>query len=79
MARVNVKYTVGAKVQTKLGKIEGIVTAIFIRGKNKAYEYSYIHDGQPTSATVEEAEIEPWEELQGIGFRKKDIETRSRL
>ncbi len=57
MARISVKYPIGTKV-TMHGKVDGIVTAIFIRGKNKAYECSYIDsNGNPTSNTLESCEI----------------------
>lgn len=60
MARISVKYPIGTKVKTahKDG-IEGIITAIFIRGRGRAYEFSYTHEGNPTSVNVQEAEIEP--------------------
>ena len=60
MARIYVKYPNGTKVKTlhKDG-IEGIITANFIRGRGRTYEFSYINkDGDPTSVNVEEAEIE---------------------
>jgi len=66
MARVNVKYPCGKKVLC--GDVEGMVTAIFIRGKGRAYEFSYINsDGDPKSVTAEEIELEPAEKSK-LGF-----------
>ena len=70
MARISVKYLIGTKVKTthKNG-IEGIVTAIFIRGQGRAYEFSYVnHEGTPTSVNVEEAEIEALGGEKPFGF-----------
>ena len=69
MARITVRYPIGTKVKTlhKNG-IEGIVTAIFIRGHNRAYEFSYVHEGTPTSVNVEEAEIEALGGEKPFGF-----------
>lgn len=69
MARVNVKYPIGSKVCTKMCGIPGIVTAVFIRGRNRAYEFSYIDDGKPTSCTVEEVEIQT-DDIRPLGFKK---------
>lgn len=70
MARISVKYPIGTKVKTFQG-IEGIITAVFIRGKNhRCYEFSYTHDGNPTSNTVEEIEIEPSRQENRLGFNK---------
>jgi len=69
MARVSVKYPIGRKVNC--GGIEGIVTAIFIRGRNRAYEFSYVdNNGNPTSTTCEEVEIVPLNDRR-IGFGKE--------
>ena len=59
MARISVKYPCGTKVQSALpGGPAGVITAVFIRGKNRAYELSYIDSGHnPTSVTVEEPEL----------------------
>lgn len=68
MARVNVKYPCGKKV--RCGGVEGMVTAIFIRGKGRSYEFSYIdNDGNPKSTQAEEFELENAEPKQ-IGFRR---------
>lgn len=67
MARVNVKYPCGKKV--RCGGVEGMVTAVFIRGKGRAYEFSYVNsDGDPKSVTAEEIELKPVEPNQ-LGFR----------
>jgi len=69
MARISVKYPIGSKVRTKhRAGIEGIVTAIFIRGRGRSYEFSYVHEGTPTSVTVEESEIEAFRGGEPFGF-----------
>lgn len=58
MARISVKYPVGSKVS--VGPTEGMVTGIFIRGRGRAYEFSYVDcNGDPKSATAEEVELRP--------------------
>ncbi len=72
MARISVKYPIGTKVITihKNG-VEGVITAIFVRGRNKAYEFSYINNsGEPVSCTMEEVEIAPVENRKPLGFNK---------
>ena len=65
MAQILVKYPCGTEVKTTHENgIKGIITAVFIRGRGRAYEFSYVSsEGTPTSVNVEEAEIE---------FLKKD-------
>lgn len=71
MARISVKYPIGTKVITAYGNgSEGIITAIFVRGKGRSYEYSYIDvEGNPTSRTVEEVEIIPAGEKRPMGYK----------
>lgn len=58
----------GQKVKPVYGGNTGVVTAIFIRGKNRAYEYSFLSgDGVPTSKTMEEVELEP-DNTEKMGF-----------
>jgi len=46
-----------------------MVTAIFIRGKGRTYEFSYTTtEGDPKSVTAEEFELKPVKPNQ-IGFR----------
>lgn len=67
MARVNVKYPYGKKVT--YGGVEGMVTAVFMRGKGRAYEFSYIDgEGNPKSVTAEEIELKE-QEPNELGFR----------
>lgn len=67
MARVNVKYS--CKTKVTCGGVEGMVTAIFIRGKGRSYEFSYTDsDGNPKSCQAEECELESNETNQ-LGFR----------
>ena len=68
MATVNVKYKYGDKVS--IDGVQGHVTAIFIRGRGRAYEFSYVDkDGHPTSCTSEECEMEFSKDSQ-LGFKQ---------
>lgn len=70
MARISVKYTNGTKVQTRYKPhCEGIVTAVFIRGKGRSYEFSHAIDGEPKCCTLEECEIEPLKDNTKIGYK----------
>jgi len=69
MARISVKYPIGTPVKTFQG-IEGIITAVFIRGKGRAYEFSYTDNGNPTSVNVEEVEIKSCQAKSPLGFTK---------
>lgn len=56
MARITTKYTCGDKVNCK--GVSGQVTAIFIRGKGRAYEFSYVNkDGELKAVGAEECEL----------------------
>jgi len=69
MAKVNVKYKCGDRVN--LGGVEGKVTAIFIRGRGRSYEFSYVDkDGNPTSKQAEECELAV-SESKCLGFSGK--------
>ena len=68
MARINVKYPCGSKVSCS--GVEGMVTAVFIRGRGRAYEFSYIgEDGDPKSVTTEEIELSKTE-ASPLGFKR---------
>lgn len=68
MARVSIKYPCGTKVSCK--GVPGMVTAVFIRGKARAYEFSYLsNDGDPKCVTAEEFELQSDEPNQ-LGFKK---------
>lgn len=67
MARITTKYRTGEGVF--YGPISGRVTAIFIRGRHRAYEFSYIdRSGDPKSVQAEECELELRSEDPKIGF-----------
>ena len=69
MARINVKYPCKSKVT--VGGVEGLITAVFIRGKGRSYEFSYIDkDGNPTSCQTEECELALFEN-RPLGFQGK--------
>ena len=72
MAKISVKYPIGSKIRTVYkGSPDGVVTAIFIRGKNKVYEVGYLdNQGNPTSRNAEEVELEPIKEDVPLGFKK---------
>ncbi len=67
MARITTKYSCGDRVNCK--GIPGQVTAIFIRGRGRAYEFSYVnHDGEPKAVNAEECELSTGEpEKMGYG------------
>lgn len=50
-------YSVGTEVNTVVGKITAIITAISLRDKSIQYEISYCNDGTYKSAWVYEFEI----------------------
>ena len=68
MARINVKYPCGSKVSCY--GVEGMVTAVFIRGRGRAYEFSYVgRDGDLKNVTTEEIELSKTE-ASPLGFKK---------
>jgi len=72
MARtIKVKYGIGDNVKHFTG-VNGKVTAIYRRGRNTAYEFSYLGNGnEPTSCNCEECELEELDDGQAmVGFRK---------
>ena len=72
MPQVSVKYKCGDSVRIIHHVLTiGIVTAIFIRGRGRAYEVSYTGDDGPTSVNCEECELEPCKEtVFGFGEPK---------
>jgi len=74
MPRINIKYPIGTKVAPVYkGGSEGLVTGIFVRGKNRTYEYSYIDsDGNPKNAMLDEVEITSLKSNNRLGFNKED-------
>jgi len=68
---IEVKFAWGSRVLC--GGIEGLVTAIKIRGLRTSYEFSYISkDGDPKSVDVEEVELELSSD-KPYGFKKKEL------
>ena len=55
MARYKTKYAINQKVEAH--GLPGMVTAIHIRNRHRAYEFSYVGEGGPTSCNCEEGEI----------------------
>lgn len=67
MAKVTVKYPYGDKVTCR--GVKGMITAVFIRGRGRCYEFSYIDsNGNPTSCTTEECELKS-AEPNSLGFK----------
>jgi hypothetical protein len=65
MPKITTKYKCGDKVN--LNGIHGKITAVFIRGKGRAYEFSYINQGDPKACNVEECELS-LEKPKKLGF-----------
>ena len=64
-------YTLGQPVQTKVGDIEGILTAVTIRPVGPvAYEVSYFNGGDYKSVWLSETEFTVnFEQKHSIGFK----------
>lgn len=72
MAKVNIKYKCGDEVIIRhKPPTEGIVTAVFIRGRGRAYEVSYASADGPTSSVCAEVEIQADKSVRDFGFSKK--------
>ncbi len=70
MAQITVKYKCGDTVRINHNApTQGIVTAIFIRGRGRSYEISYSNENGPTNAVCEEVELCPCKE-SSFGFGK---------
>ena len=66
---IEVEYGIGTRVEHFTG-YQGIVTAIFIRGTNINYEFTYgTPDGAIKSLSVESCELEV-SEMKPLGFKK---------
>jgi hypothetical protein len=59
--KVDTRFDLGQRVRICVGTdvVNGMVTAIFIRGSGTAYEFSYVDgSGNPSARNVEECELE---------------------
>jgi hypothetical protein len=66
------KYNCGDRASTIIGAIEGIITAMTIRGSNITYEFSTVVSGEPRSFWVSEHEITPKViETKPAGFKSE--------
>ena len=66
MPEITVKYEHGQCVACH--GIEGMITAIFIRGKNTCYEFSYVDsDGNPRGVNLDECELTS-SDIHKMGF-----------
>lgn len=52
-------FTPGTPVKTKIGEINGIITAATIRDLRIQYEVSYFYDGQYKNVWLDEYEFYP--------------------
>ena len=59
----------GTPVRTKLGLIDGIITATCIRFNSIAYEISYFYDGEGRTLWMNEAEFTTNTKHSVIGFK----------
>ena len=66
MAQISVKHKCGDKVSCS--GVKGMVTAIFIRGRGRTYEFSYVNNGNPTCVNAQGYELEPIEPTV-LGFK----------
>ena len=70
MSQVSIKYKCGSRVRIDhQPPTDGIVTAVFIRGKGRAYEVSHTGDNGPTLTVCEEVELAPCKNKK-FGFGK---------
>lgn len=60
----------GTPVKTKLGLIEGLITAACIRFEAVTYEISYFVDGQEKTIWMNEAEFTANVKHNTIGFKQ---------
>ena len=55
--KIESKFGISEKV-THFSGVKGMITAIFIRGDNRAYEFSYVEsDGMLARANMQECEL----------------------
>lgn len=51
-------FKCGQEIRTKIGKIEGVITATCIRGNSITYELSYFKDGEHKTTWISDVEID---------------------
>lgn len=69
MARISVKYKPGTRVQTVCKPhLEGVVTAVIVRGKGRSYELGHCREGEPVCHIVQECELQPLKNTGKLGF-----------
>ncbi len=68
MARYTTKYGIGQNVEVQ--GIPGQITAVTLRKGHRAYEFSYVKDGGPTSCMCEEVEISNGNN-NSLGFKRQ--------
>lgn len=70
MAQVRVKYKCGQRVSCS--GVSGRVTGITIRGRGRAYEFSYIdNNGNPSCVNAQECELALFEP-KPLGFERNE-------
>ncbi len=71
MTSVNIKYKCGDRVLIDhIPPTGGIVTAVFIRGRGRAYEISFTGENGPKSTVCDEVELVASDSGTKLGFRK---------
>ena len=68
MAQISVKYKCGDDVSCY--GVNGKVTAIFVRGRGRTYEFSYLNNGSPACVNAQDYELEAVEPTV-LGFKKE--------
>ncbi len=69
MAQITTKYKCGDNVLCN-GR-DGMITAIFIRGRGRSYEFSFAdNNGNPTCVNAQEFELTKIEQ-NPLGFKKE--------
>ena len=62
-------FPCGISVKSKIGYVEGIITAVSIRFDNIQYEVSYFTDNEYKSAWLNESEFTTENQKHSIGFK----------
>ncbi len=71
MAKITTKYRCGENVTiAHTPPTDGIVTAIFIRGRGRTYEVSFTGKDGPTNVNCEEVELQRAGGVNKLGFCK---------
>lgn len=69
MATIETKFSIGDSV-THFTGIPGMVIAIFHRGGENTYEFSFLKDDAPSCVNAQECELYP-DSDHNMGFKRK--------